>query len=72
MTLADYLTAQNMTVTAFAQAMGREISTVHGWVSGARRPRWADVPAIERATNGAVTASDFVPREPAPQPEQAA
>ena len=72
MTLADYLKQQDITVTAFAQAMGREISTVHGWVSGARRPRWADVPAIERATNGAVTAADFVPREPASQPVEAA
>ena len=63
MTLADYLKTNRMTVTALAQAMGRPISTVHGWVRGTRRPDWSDVPAIERATGGAVTAADFVPRD---------
>lgn len=62
MTLSEFLRENSMTISALAAAMQRPVSTVHGWVRGSRRPDWNDIPAIERATNGAVTAADFVPR----------
>lgn len=62
MTLSEFLRQKDMTISALAASMGRPVSTVHGWVRGNRRPDWADIPAIERATGGAVTAADFVPR----------
>lgn len=63
MTLSEFLAAKDMTIVALAALLGRPVSTVHGWVRGTRRPGWSDVPLIERATGGAVTAADFVPRE---------
>ena len=63
MTLSEFLAAKDMTIVALAASLGRPVSTVHGWVRGTRRPGWDDVPQIERATGGAVTAADFVPRE---------
>ena len=64
MTLSDFLRTKCMTVTALAAAMHRPISTVHGWVTGRRRPDWSDIPDIELATGRLVTADDFVPRNP--------
>lgn len=61
MTLSEFLDAKGMTIVALAKSLNRPVSTVHGWVRGNRRPEWRDVPAIERATDGAVTAADFVP-----------
>ena len=61
MTLAEFLRANSMTVTALALAMERPVSTVHGWVKGRRRPEWSDIPAIIEVTDGKVTAADFVP-----------
>lgn len=63
MTLSEFIDAKGMTIVALAAELRRPVSTVHGWVRGNRRPDWRDVPAIERATAGAVTAADFVPRE---------
>jgi DNA-binding transcriptional regulator YdaS (Cro superfamily) len=64
MTLHEFRTAEKMTLTALAARLGRPLSTVHGWVTGSRKPGWDDIPAIERATDGRVTAADFVPRQP--------
>ena len=73
MTLAEFIAAKFMTVTALAAAMDRPISTVHGWVKGRRKPDWTDIPAIERVTGGLVTAADFVPQDPpAPRAEPCA
>lgn len=63
MTLSEFLATKDMTIVALAASMRRPVSTVHGWVRGTRKPGWSDVPDIERATGGAVTAADFVPRE---------
>lgn len=63
MTLSEFLTTRDMTIVALAASLGRPVSTVHGWVRGTRKPGWSDVLMIERATAGAVTAQDFVPRE---------
>jgi|GEM_PF-3482794 hypothetical protein len=60
MILADYLAASGVTVTDFAGRIGRKVTTVHAWVSGAREPDLRAVEAIDVATAGAVTARDWV------------
>lgn len=62
MTIAEYLNKHEMSLTAFAEKLGRPISTVHGWMTGRRMPSLRDIPSIERATKGAVTAEAFIPR----------
>lgn len=60
MILADYLVSQRLTVTAFAERIGRPVSTVHSWLSGARQPDIATAAEIERATAGAVASRDWL------------
>lgn len=60
MILADYLAASGVTVTDFADKIGRKVTTVHAWVSGAREPDLRAVAAIEAETAGAVTARDWI------------
>lgn len=62
MTLSDYLNRQKITRAAFGVTIGAHPITVQRWCSGAMRPSWPRLAAIEAATNGAVTAADFVPR----------
>jgi antitoxin CcdA len=59
MRLDQYKMREGLTLTALAARIGRPASTVHGWLSGARRPDWAGLEAIAAATGGAVTAADF-------------
>jgi antitoxin CcdA len=59
MTLDDYKARERLSLAALAARIGRPVSTVHGWLSGARRPDWAGLEAIAAATGGAVTAADF-------------
>lgn len=61
MTIAEYLKANNLTLTAFAASIGEGVTTVHGWVNGRRRPGVIAVARIEEVTDGAVRAGDFVP-----------
>ena len=63
--LQAFLTEKGITLTAFAASIGRPVSTVHGWACGRRKPQWSDIPAIEQATGGVVTARDFVPQQAA-------
>jgi DNA-binding transcriptional regulator YdaS (Cro superfamily) len=78
MTLAEYLKQNAITLTAFAASIGENIPTVHGWISGRRNPKLAALVAIERATDGAVRAADFLPMIPqsvakdAPKPKRSA
>jgi DNA-binding transcriptional regulator YdaS (Cro superfamily) len=63
MTLSDYLDeAGRGAMTRLAKDVGVSVVTVLRWRRGAAAPSWDRIPAIERATNGAVTAQDFVPR----------
>lgn len=62
MTITEYLDKHDMSVTDFARALGRPISTVYGWKTGRRNPSFADIPDLERVTKGAVTAEAFIPR----------
>jgi DNA-binding transcriptional regulator YdaS (Cro superfamily) len=64
MKLAVYLKQNSKTLTAFAAEIGEKVTTVHGWISGRRNPGLASLVAIERATNGAVRATDFLPATP--------
>jgi DNA-binding transcriptional regulator YdaS (Cro superfamily) len=75
MTLAQYLKSQNLPLVTFAADLGEKVTTVHGWVSGRRKPGVVSLARIERVTSGAVRAADFVPTEcaqPSHQPADAA
>lgn len=61
MQLSEYLSQHNLTQKAFAALIDRDISTVSRLARGETRPDWSTVAAIEKATNGAVTANDFTP-----------
>jgi len=64
MTLSDFLDAEGRGgMTRLAKAVGVSVVTVIRWRRGDALPAWDRIPAIERATNGAVTAADFVPRQ---------
>ncbi len=60
MTLADYLTTREIRLTDFAVSLGIKVTTLHGYVSGKRRPPVHVVAQIESATDGIVRAKDFV------------
>lgn len=60
MNLKDYLHENGKKITTFAADLQKPVSTVHGWIAGRRLPRATDLAAIERATDGKVTAKDFV------------
>lgn len=61
MTLADYLRSRRETHEAFAARVGVHSVTVSKWATGAMRPSWPKLAAIAAATDGAVTAADFMP-----------
>lgn len=67
MTLSEFKVARGLSLTALAALLGKPVSTVHSWLSGARRPDWDSLAVIQHATGGAVTANDFVPPLPAGQ-----
>jgi transcriptional regulator with XRE-family HTH domain len=60
MRLSDYLTEKNLTLEAFGKLIGRDASTVSRIARGVVHPEPATVRAIMTATDGAVTANDFV------------
>ena len=67
MRLAEYLAASNLSDAEFADRVGVHKSTVGRWVAGAVRPAWDQLPKITAATDGQVTANDFVDDQgPAP------
>lgn len=67
MDLGAYLTLHRLTLEGFGRRVGVSGVSVHRWVTLKSRPGWKALGAIERVTEGAVTALDFVPREPEPQ-----
>lgn len=60
MILSAYLAANRVSLTAFAGTIGRKVSTVHAWMSGARTPDLRAVAVIHEATGGAVTFEDWL------------
>jgi len=73
MTLADYLEQNGLTQAAFAARIDAHPITVNRWATGRVMPRRPQIEAIEKATAGAVTASDLVSafmRASAPAPAQ--
>lgn len=67
--LARYLADNHLSQREFAERIGVDQATVCRWLKGAlpRRHHW---PAIKDATDGAVTAADFI-SEPSPNGEAA-
>jgi transcriptional regulator with XRE-family HTH domain len=59
MRLSSFLSERGMTRAEFAAEVGVHPVTVSKWCSGAMRPRWNFIDAIQRITGGAVTATDF-------------
>lgn len=64
MRLGEWLAAQKMSNTKFAELLGVDKSMVGRWVSGDVRPGWDTIPRIIDATGGEVTANDFLPTPP--------
>lgn len=60
MKLVSYLARERITQTDLARELGVPPSTVHGWVSGRRRPSYQMAEALRRATRGEVRMEDFV------------
>lgn len=79
MTLAEWMTQHAKTPEALAEELGVHWATIYKWRARTAFPRVAQLAALERITDGKVTARDFMPEPvpisppaPAPQPEQAA
>lgn len=60
MTLKEYLSEHNQTAAGFAAQHGFPQSTFYKWFYGLRQPRLEHMAKIEAATNGLVTARDFL------------
>jgi transcriptional regulator with XRE-family HTH domain len=60
MQLSDYLTQRGLKQAEFASMIGVSEAAVSRWATGKGRPSWAAVAAIERSTDGAVAAKDFM------------
>jgi len=61
MKLADYLSKERLTDAAFAARISRDRSFVTRLRLGAARPSFSTISSIMVATNGAVSADDFLP-----------
>jgi len=61
MKLADYMALEALTDTALAARLGVRPSTVLRWRKENTRPNWQTLRDIATATDGHVTAEDFVP-----------
>lgn len=59
MHLKDWLTANRVTVAAFARKIGRSSETVRRYTVGDRIPDRLTMPIISEMTGGEVTANDF-------------
>ena len=62
MKLSDWMAANQVKVDDFARSIGVHLVTAYKLRAGKSLPSVKIAAAIERATNGAVTAADFVPR----------
>ena len=74
MKLSEYLSAKELSPTAFARELRVSPSTVTRWISGDRKPDLSMIALIAVVTDGQVGVSDFVavPDRPASVSDQAA
>lgn len=61
MKLSAYLAENDLTDLAFAAKIGRNPTTIGRIRKGEVLPDWSTVILIHEATNGAVTANDYLP-----------
>lgn len=71
MRLSEYLAQAGLRQRALAERLAVSEATVSRWVSGRDMPSGRRLADLERLTQGAVTAADFVP-PPVPDPAMAA
>ena len=64
MTIGEWLKLVHKSTDAFGARVGVSGATVRRWRNGTCRPDWDTIQKIIEATNGAVTANDFVARPP--------
>lgn len=60
MILKEFLQAEKLTLVAFAPQAGISVQTLHRYVQGHRFPTAENLLRIRLATDGRVTADDFV------------
>ena len=60
MKLSTYLSTRGITCRQFAPLIEASASQVSRWATGKRTPSLANVSRIKRATDGLVTADDFM------------
>ena len=61
MTIGDWLKLVGKSTDRFGAEIGVSGASVRRWRLGVCRPDWNTIARIEKATAGAVSASDFVP-----------
>ena len=61
MNLDQYISSHSLTNAEFASLIGRDTSTVSRLRKNKTLPDWATVAKIYKATNGEVSANDFLP-----------
>lgn len=66
MTLKDWLADRDVSVSQFAERIGRTSESVRRYVAGERIPDKETMPLIATETEGAVTANDFFGIESSP------
>ena len=70
MTLAEYLSLNNISLAQFGKRLGERPQNVHRWANGSRLPRPAKMQAIVNATGGQVMPADFyADLSPVPTPD---
>ena len=62
MDLKTYMEKEGLTLTALAAKLARPVPTVHGWLSGHRKPSLDAAVDIERRTGGKVRPAAFAPQ----------
>ena len=60
MTLSEYMKSEGLTAMAFAEMISAPTSTVTRWINGETSPSLDLIIRIDDATEGKVTAEDFV------------
>ncbi len=60
MTLKEYIDNVGVSQAALARKIGVEQASISRWVNGKQYPDWSLIPEIYKATEGRVTANDFV------------
>lgn len=61
MTLSEFQKTNGLTLVALAARLGMPVTTVHGYLSGNRKPALEVLARIEEATDGAVKPGDLRP-----------